>query len=378
MQSVVEVIQALIRIPSVNPDGDPGTDQVGELACARWVGDFLEKCGAEVSFEDVFPDRPNVIGHFPRNGDSDVPKILFAPHTDTVSIGGMTIDPFGADIRDGRVWGRGASDTKGTMAAMLWALWELRDEIPKLDAKIGFAGMMGEETGQPGSQHFVKNHRDEFDFAIVGEPTELDIVHAHKGCFWMEISTRGKAAHGSAPERGENAILKLNRVIDVLLEELSDAFADFEDEILGLPTVSLGMLQGGTRTNIVPDFAKAALDMRETPALREAGGALALLESILEKHGWEDEVEWKITVDSVPLYTDPELDEIKRLQKLGGKLTFAPWFCDAGWLARGGIPAVACGPGNIAQAHTKDEFIEIEKLEAGAMFYRKFLESYSS
>ena len=376
MMDVVTLLSELIRIPSVNPDGDPGCDVSGEKECAEWIGSFLSGLGAEVSFEEVLPDRPNVIGRFPGKEDPNLPRLLLAPHLDTVSVAGMSIDPFGGEVRDGKVWGRGASDTKGTMAAMLWALQDLGAGLSELDARIAFAGLMGEETGQPGSRHFGDHHGNEFDFAVVGEPTELDIVHASKGCVWIELTAWGKAAHGATPEKGENAIAKLQTVLSVVLDELPRRFAEHEDNLLGLPTVNLGMIRGGSRTNIVPDSANASLDFRETPSLRKKGGVLSLLEEILSENGWSDEIEVKRTVDSEPLHTDPDFDPVKRLEKLGAKLTTAPWFCDAGWLSRGGIPSVACGPGNIAQAHTEDEFIRIDDLEEGARFYRDFLSSY--
>lgn len=375
MNSVSEVLQSLIQIPSVNPDGEPNQENTGEKACALWVGEFLETCGAEVTYEEVLPDRPNVIGRFP-SSNSEGPSLLFAPHLDTVSVAGMTIDPFGGDIRNGRIWGRGASDTKGTMAAMLWAFHTLGDRLETLNARVSFVGLIGEETSQQGSRHFARNHADEFDFAIVGEPTGLNVVHTHKGCLWVRLETQGKAVHGSTPELGENAILKLQNIIGTLLEELESQFPLFGDEALGLPTVNLGTFQGGSRTNIVPDLAEATLDIRETPALREAGGAMHLIRDFLKRKGWYDTVEITVLTESATLWTDPELDEIRRFSQMGSELISAPWFCDAGWFSQGGIPSIALGPGSISQAHTEDEYITIEDLEAGADYYRAFLESY--
>src|SRR5271156_3370102 len=128
--SVSGLLQALVRIPSVNPHGSPGVDRPGE----------------EVELREVAPGRPNVLGRFP----SDAPgkkRVILAPHLDTVSVAGMIIDPFGGELRDGKIWGRGATDTKGCMAAMLWSLWELRDRIPGLGHEVWFAGLMGEEAG---------------------------------------------------------------------------------------------------------------------------------------------------------------------------------------------------------------------------------------
>ncbi len=370
----VELLQDLIRIPSVNPDGAPDQGATGEKDCADFVGAILESCGAKVEFEEVLPGRPNVVGRFP--GGDGKPGLLFAPHTDTVSVAGMTVDPFGAEVRDGRIYGRGASDTKGTMAAMLCALSSMKDEIPDLPVAIGFAGLMGEEAGQPGSKHFAEHHGNEFDFAVVGEPTELDTVYAHKGCVWLELVARGMSCHGATPELGDNAVRKLIGLLDEMLPSLESQLPDFADPVLGKPTVSLGMISGGTSPNIVPAESRCVLDFRETPALSREGGSLFLVEQFLCKAGLVDSISVRVTCDSVPLLTDPSTDGVEKLVSIGSNLTTAPWFCDAGRLAQGGIPAVACGPGKIEQAHTKDEFLAIDDLEAGVDFYRRFLATY--
>jgi acetylornithine deacetylase/succinyl-diaminopimelate desuccinylase-like protein len=380
-QNVVELLQALISIPSVNPEGsgDPGTTRVGEGECAHYVADFLQKCGAEVILDEVEPDRPNVIGSFASNSSEghNKPRVLFAPHTDTVSVAGMTIDPFGGEIREGKIWGRGASDTKGTMAAMLWAFRELGNSIADLDIELGFVGLMGEETGQPGSRHFAKNHGEEWDFAIVGEPTGLDVVCQHKGCVWLQLITRGRAAHGATPERGENAVtsmLKILQKIDI------DFRTDLQDEkylnpMLGSPTLNIGTIQGGSKTNIVPDHCEATLDFRETPELMLAGGVMKKLERYLDENGLLSLVEVHSILECSALNTDSDNAFVKQVCELGSEPVGAPWFCDAAWLAAGGIPAVALGPGSIAQAHTKDEWLEVAALEEGTAFYQKIMET---
>lgn len=376
--SVTELLQALIQVPSVNPVGAPKSDHTGEAACAEFVGRFLEEhCGATVHYDEVEPGRPNVIGKLNSGGsDSGKPRILFAPHTDTVSVAGMTIDPFGGEIREGKIWGRGASDTKGTMAAMLWAFVELKDRLPELNAEVSFVGLMGEETGQPGSQHFGEKYRGQYDFCIVGEPTELDVVYTHKGCTWIDLIATGHACHGASPERGENAITKLLPVIQAIDTELRAELAQFENPVLGTATVNIGQLHGGSRTNIVPDECVASLDFRETPELAAAGGALGKLGDLLQRHGWADEIAVRAPVQTRPLDTDVQNPFVQTLLGLGVNPVGAPWFCDAAWLAEiGDIPSVACGPGSIAQAHTKDEWLKIEDLEAGVDFYRRFLEA---
>ncbi len=372
--SPTDLLRDLIRIPSVNPESAPDQGATGEFDCARHVGALLKTLGADVVFEEVVPGRPNVIGRFP--GGEGKPGLLLAPHLDTVSVAGMTIDPFGGEISGGLVYGRGASDTKGTMAGMLWALHEIRDQISDLEVAVAFVGLMGEEAGQPGSKHFAQNHGREFSFAVVGEPTSLEVVHAHKGCLWHRLSTKGISCHGSAPEKGENAIRKLIPVIEALLLHLEECLPDYTDPVLGCPTVSLGTIHGGSSPNIVPDSCEAFLDVRETPALYDAGGSGRLIREFLETSGWADVVTVETLGDSKPLLTDPMTDGVQRLLSIGSRLATAPWYCDAGRLAEGGIASVACGPGSIAQAHTKDEYLAVSDLEAGCGFYRRFLETY--
>jgi acetylornithine deacetylase/succinyl-diaminopimelate desuccinylase-like protein len=375
--NVIELCQALVRIPSVNPDGDPGTTQTGEKACAEFVGEFLRASGAEVSFDEIEPGRPNVIGRFPSLPSPDgkrKPRIVFGPHTDTVSVGGMTIDPFGGDVRDGCLWGRGASDTKGSMAAMLWALHEARDIIPALPVEVHFAGFMSEESAQLGSQHFAKHH-GHYDLAIVGEPTELKTVFRHKGCLWADIHTHGVAVHGATPERGVNAIVKMAAIVQALDTDFRELLAEMSgaDEWLGASTINLGMIKGGTRSNIVADHCTLRVDMRTTPGLNRSVGALSALIQFVQKIDPTATIE--PLPETLPLDTDPANPWVQKLVGCGATLTGAPWFCDAAFLAAEGTPAIAIGPGSIAQAHTKDEFIRCADLEAGAEFFGRFLRS---
>lgn len=378
--NVIELTQALVQIPSVNPDGDPGTDGVGEEKCARFVAEFLRASGAETMLNMVEPGRPNVIGRFPSQRRADgnpKPRILFAPHTDTVSVGGMTIDPFGGELRDGKVWGRGASDTKGPMAAMLWALHELREIIPTLPVEVHFVGFMSEESAQLGSQHFAKHH-GRYDLAIIGEPTSLKTVFCHKGCLWADVHTTGVAVHGATPELGENAIVKMARLVTGLDTRFRALLAQAggADPWLGHSTINLGMIQGGTRSNIVADSCRLRVDIRTTPGLQKAGGALTLLKEFVKQTDPTASV--TVASEAFHLDTDPSNPFVRKLIDAGADLTGAPWFCDAAFLAVAGTPAIAIGPGSIAQAHTKDEFIAVADLEAGVEFFVRFLRSLAA
>jgi acetylornithine deacetylase/succinyl-diaminopimelate desuccinylase-like protein len=304
--------------------------------------------------------------------------VIFAPHTDTVSVAGMTIDPFSGELRDGRIWGRGSSDTKGTMAAMLWALYEMRDAISSLPYEIWFAGLMSEESGQDGSKAFAAELRADLDarglkaFAVIGEPTGLDIVHAHKGALWLTLATRGKAGHASAPERCDNAIYKMADVIRCIRDEIAPALAKITDPLLGSPTISVGVCHGGSKTNIVPDHCTAEVDIRTLPGDFDT---LAFVSEKMRAVCPDLEI---APLFSPPLYTDPSHPLIGALQAAGGRCIGASWFCDAAILAQAGIPAVAAGPGSIAQAHTSDEWLAVDDLQGGVGFYKRFLQELAA
>jgi succinyl-diaminopimelate desuccinylase len=364
MMTAADLLRELVRIPSVNPDGDPATTRTGEKDCADFIAEFLRSCDAEASVEDVLPGRPNVLGRFPSHGKSK-PRVLFAPHTDTVSVAGMTIDPFAAELRDGKIWGRGATDTKGSMAAMLFALRECRDILPGLSHEIWFAGLMGEEAGQQGAR--ALSARERFDFAIVGEPTQLQIVHTHKGSVWLTLRARGRAAHASMPQNGENAIEKIMDALEILRRELSADFASQWDETLGAPTFSIGTIHGGSKINIVPDLCEARVDIRTIP-----GQDLAPLLDWLAKRFPGLEIERRT---SGYLRTDPAHPLVGLLESCGSHRAGAAWFCDAAVLSAAGTPAVALGPGSMEQAHTADEWISVAELEAGVAFFKQLLQS---
>lgn len=359
---VTELLQELIRIPSVNPDGDPGTPDVGEEKIADYLADFLSRLGAEVELHEVLPGRPNVVARFP-SSRAGKPKLLLAPHTDTVSVGGMTIEPFGGELRDGRIWGRGASDTKGSLAAMLWALKE--SDLSDLSHEIWFAGLMGEEAGLHGSKDLAK--RMTFDFVIVGEPTGLQIVNATKGSTWLTLRTSGRAVHASMPERGENALYKMADVLRCIRDEIAPSLQSLRDPVLGSPTISAGTIRGGTKSNIVPDFCEASVDLRTIHG-QDLEPVLAKLRAAcpdLEISTWQ----------ASPMYTSPEHPVIRSLENCGAACVGAPWFCDAAVFGEAGVPSVAVGPGSIEQAHTKDEFIAVADLEAGVDFFKRFFVS---
>ena len=366
IHSVVDLCQALVRIPSENPSGSSVSD--GEEAIARFVGEFLESLGAQVEFEEIGPGRPNVYGLWPVPSGTRQ-RILFAPHLDTVTVEGMTVDPFLAECLDGKLYGRGASDTKGSMAAMLWALKSV--DLSKLNVAVGFAGLADEEFEQLGARACAV--RNMADFAIVGEPTSLDVVYTHKGTAWIEIETRGKSVHASLPETGVNAIDRMTDTLKILNERFPEICPVEPDPVLGKPTLSTGRIRGGTKINVVPDRCYAEIDIRILPGQESMATDVA---EFFKKH----QVPAIVTPikTSAPLYTSPDNLFIAKFIALGSKLTGANWFCDAAFFALEGTPSIAIGPGSIAQAHTANEFIEIDDLERGAEFFTNYLLSFDN
>jgi acetylornithine deacetylase/succinyl-diaminopimelate desuccinylase-like protein len=358
----IMLLQELIKIPSVNPShaSPDQADIAGEQRMADFLKIWLEGIGAEVTLEEIEPGRPNLIARFaPLDGR---PRILLGPHLDTVGIDNMTIPPFSGEIADGKIWGRGASDTKGPMAAMLMGLKNNQAILRDLPVAVDFVAFMGEEASQYGSKHFAEHHAAEYAFAIVGEPTSMQVVHITKG-----------SVHSSQPEKGDNAILKLSRALIALQETLAPKLASYDHEILGHSTMNIGVISGGLAANIVPNLASAQIDIRQTPSLYYAGGALQLLRETIAELRLPIDVTY--AHENPPMETDPENPYIQKLLATapGTKLAGAPWFSDAAHLSAAGLPSICIGPGSIAQAHTKDEFIEIEKLLEGEKFFTDFI-----
>ncbi len=369
--SPIELLQHLIRIPSENPDDLSQQAKAGEGAMAAFLVEMFAGTSAQVIVEEVKPGRPNVIVRFaPLDGR---PRVLFGPHMDTVGVEGMTIDPFGGELHHQRIWGRGASDTKGSMAAMLWALMRHQADLASMPIAVDFVAFMGEESGQWGSKHFAQHHASDYAFAVVGEPTSLDVVYSTKGSSWIVLAARGKAAHSSMLHMGDNAVLKLASALATLLPAVQERLGDHDHPFLGKNTINVGAFHGGTRANIVPDWAQAEMDIRTTPGLQAAGGAVALVREQIEALNLP--IEMVRQHENLPMETSLEHPLVQLLlhARPGAKAVTAPWFSDAAHLSAAGLPSVCLGPGSIAQAHSANEYIAVQDLLDGVEHFSAFL-----
>lgn len=369
--TVEELLCELIARPSVSPEGEAGGSAPGEAAVAAYVAGLLRRLGAEVAVTEVFPGRPNVVGRFAAQW-ADAPVVALVPHLDTVGVAGMTVAPFAAERRDGRIYGRGACDTKGPLAAALWALAEWVRSAEAAEARVTwvFAATMGEEELSVGASALVAAGF-RADFAVVLEPTDLKIVRAEKGVLRVWVEAAGRACHGSTPERGDNAIYKLLLFLAACRGELAPDFAARRDPDLGAASLNVGAVAGGGELNIVPDRARAGLDIRTHPSF-DNDAALARVQAAAG-----DGLVVRVHREGPPFALPADHAWVRLLAEHAKGVETAPWFSDANVLNAHGTPAVAFGPGSIAQAHTRDEFIEERALAEGARALGAFIRAVS-
>lgn len=379
-----ELLAQLIAIPSVNPEDTCDPAITGEQRIAEFLAQELDRRGFSTTLRPVHEGRPNVIGEA---GDPSAKRtFLIEVHTDTVSVAGMTIPPFDPAFREDRIWGRGACDNKGPMAASLCALTPER--VSRLTAagwRIIYVGAMGEEKGNEGARHLVEHSSIRAVEGLILEPTDLNIVTAHKGVMWFTIHLEGLAGHGSDPNRAVNAIDGAFATIQLVRDQKERAAAE-HTSWLGPPTLNVGRISGGSQVNIVPDRCSVQLDRRLLPG-ETAAGILSELEQglrALEEHGTIRGFTIEPHEQGNPFETSQDCALVSRLQAslqavgLPAPCVGAPWFSDAGPLAAVCDDLVVFGPGSIRQAHTADEFIEKSELENGVRVLEQFFDRLAS
>ncbi|HEY5043253.1 MAG TPA: M20 family metallopeptidase [Verrucomicrobiae bacterium] len=375
MTRTEKLLAELVALPSVNPAFLPPRHRhAGEKHVADFLAATAAHAGLEVEFQKVLPGRSNLIARLlPKNQIKRT--ILLAPHLDTV---GADDSQFIPRRKNGRLHGRGACDTKGSAAAMLAALCELAGEKSRpQETEIVFAGLIDEENAQAGSRALAaggfKAH-----LAIVGEPTQLRVVTAHKGCLWLQLETRGKAAHGATPQLGKNAVHAMARVVEVLETNYAAQLKRRKHRLLGAGTVNVGTIRGGEQPNIVPNRCTISIDRRTLPG-ETATGVRREINLLLAVNKLSAKISSAKLAPALPLETDSSLPLVQSFLRAAKQKRPAgvDYFCDAAVLSAGGIPSVVFGPGDIAQAHTADEWISLAELERGKNLLLRFLNSLS-
>ena len=382
MTRTEKLLAELIALPSVNPGflaagaDAPRHARPGRFYGEKNVADFLAAtaaaAGLEVEFQPVLPDRSNLLVRLvPRGGVQRT--VLLAPHLDTVDAEDAQFTP---QWKRGRLYGRGSCDTKGSVAAMLTALCELAESPARPQTtQIVFAGLIDEEHAQAGSRALAAGGF-RADLAIVGEPTRLQVLTAHKGSLWLRLETKGRAAHGATPQLGRNAVHEMARVVDVLESEYAAQLRHRRHPLLGAATVNVGQINGGTQPNIVPAACAITVDRRTLPG--ETDGAVTReIGALLRRRRLRARIVNTKIAPAPALETDPRLPLVRQFLAAAGQTAAAgaQYFCDAAVLAAAGIPAVVFGPGDIAQAHTVDEWIAPAQVERAKDLLRKFLQA---
>jgi len=367
------LLRELVALPSVNPAFAVGEGaRTAEGQVVEFLAAMARQAGLEVEVRKVFPRRPNLLVRLAPRGRMRQ-RILLAAHTDTVD---GAPEQFRPQVRAGRLYGRGACDTKGSLAAMWAALAEAAVSPGRPRAtEIVFVGLVDEEHGQSGSRALARSGM-RAGLAVVGEPTRLRVVTAHKGNLWLKLQTRGKSAHGARPDLGHNAIHDMARAVALLQTAYAKSLRNRRHPLLGRPTISVGSIAGGTQPNIVPDSCVAFADRRTLPGETERS-VCRELRALLRAHGLRVAIADSKVGPCLPLETDPGLPAVRLLMACAGQTAPAgvDFFCDAGVLAQAGIPSVVFGPGDIAQAHTANEWVSLRAVERATLILTRFLRS---
>lgn len=372
MEPVVKLLADLVAIPSMNPMGRARSGQeYSELALAEFLTAFLRKQGIDVQLQFVAPGRPNVLGYIDARASK---TFLLEAHLDTVHADNMAVEPFQPTIRDGKLYGRGSCDTKGSMASFLQAVLNGL-QAGSLKQNVVLLFVSDEEYRFTGAKYAAAQGL-KADAGIAGEPTQLRIVRTHKGVTRWKVRTRGVAAHSAYPGRGNNAIYTMAKVVSRLEEYAGRLLQQAPHPVLGTPTMSVGVIEGGQAVNIVPDRCWIEIDRRSLPGET----VLAILEPVRsllhDIPNWEFD-EPHLSVAGMDISEDAAIVKqlsasIKQVQ--GGSIVeSAQYATDAGIYTAAGIPTVVFGPGDIAQAHTDSEFIELKQLEQAVHIVERFL-----
>lgn len=367
----------LVRINSINPSLIPGG--AGEREIAAYLAQAMQALNMDVAQLEPAPDRISTVGTLRGSGGGK--SLLLNGHIDTVGVEYMP-DPFSGEIHDGKLYGRGAYDMKGSVAAMLAAVKALRDAGHKLPGDLLIAAVADEEYASLGTADLVKHYHP--DAAIVTEPTELQLATAHKGFIWFEIVVNGKAAHGSRPQLGIDANMKMGRFLHEL-DQLEQALRAREPHpLIGPPTLHAALIKGGSAMSVIADRCELCLERRTIPGETEAQ-ALAEIQAILDRLSASDR-DFSATVksffardpfevaatDLIVQAVQSAASEVLAQKIAPGGVSF---WTDAALLAAAGIPTVVYGPIGTG-AHAAEEWVDMRSVEQAALIYARTALAY--
>lgn len=367
----IELSRSLIRFNTINPPGN-------ERPCAEYLGRILEDGGFTVSYHEFSESRTSLVARI--GGTSDKLPLCFTGHLDVVPLGATpwTVDPFAAEISDGKLYGRGSADMKSGVAAFVVAALQLAEELSQNEGVV-LVITAGEETGCEGAYHLagLDDILGEAGAIVVAEPTSNQPWIGHKGALWLKARTSGVTAHGSMPDQGVNAVYKVAHAV-TKLEDFD--FNISRNQILGKPTLNVGNIQGGMNINSVPDHAEIGIDIRTLPNQEHAK-----IRKDLSGYLGED-VDVQTLVDVGGVLSNPDdawvvdvFDVMKNILGETPEVQAASYFTDASVLtpAYGGVPTIILGPGEAKMAHQTDEYCYVDKIGEAVQAYSEIINRWN-
>jgi acetylornithine deacetylase/succinyl-diaminopimelate desuccinylase family protein len=364
----------LIRIPSVNPP-----EKEGEKKAALFLIEKMKELGLETIYDEIVPGRANATGIL--KGKKEGPTLILNGHLDVVPANADLWDnkPFEPVVKERKMYGRGTADMKGALAAMLGAVKLIRDNYFEYKGKVIVSFVCDEERSNLGVTNFLKNNI-KADFAIIGEPTNLEIARAIRGIAVFKITTIGKAGHSSKPKDSVNAIYKMSKILERLQTYCND-LENRHHEILPPPTIAVSIIRGGNKENIIPDKCEIIVDRRLIPG--ETGDtALSELTDMLNEIKCKDKnfdffierLEKPFTLPGELTLSNSFVKKVANIYRSYFNVEKPPIVgfqasCEQTFFLNMGIDALIFGPGSIAQAHVADEYVELEQLFKAAGFY---------
>ncbi|MFX1255106.1 MAG: ArgE/DapE family deacylase [Promethearchaeota archaeon] len=375
---LLQLLQDLIRIDSVNPVlTNIGT---GELEIAQYIGNYLEKMGLEVTYQDINSKRANVVGIL--KGEGGGKTIMLNGHTDTVGIEGMNIDPFNPKFENGKVYGRGALDMKSGLAATIMAVQAIMNAKIKLKGDVILAFVADEENLSLGTERLVKDYSA--DGAIICEPTDLQITMAHKGFAWIRIEIFGKAAHGSRPEEGVDAIVKAGKVLMEIDYLEKNILPQKQHPLLGAPSIHASLIKGGTELSTYPHYCKIELERRTLPK-ENRNDVVEEINKIIETISSEDrqfKADFNVYFYRSALEVSQNhsivhsLDKAyRRVRTQKSRFVGGSYWTDAALLTEAGIPTVIFGPRGEGP-HSAIEYVDFESVIATTEILKETIQDF--
>jgi acetylornithine deacetylase len=370
MEELERLLSDLVSINSINPDLVPGSPGEGEIA--HYIAEWLERAGLDVELIESVAGRPNVVGI--ARGTGGGKTLLLNGHMDTVGVAGMTEGHKPRiDRESGRLYGRGAYDMKGGLAACILAVAEAKKQTLRGD--VIFTGVIDEEYASLGTFDLAK--RFHADGAIVAEFTELQLILAHRGFVWLEIETIGKAAHGSRPDLGVDAIVKMGKVLAEIEKLDLKLRTNQTHSLLGSGSLHASLIQGGQELSSYPERCLLSVERRTLPGESSESVESEFLEIIENLRRTDPSFQAVVRrgIDRAPLETREDTDIAQAIRAASGKIlnrpspiAGVPFWTDAAVLSVAGIPSVLFGPAG-SGAHAVEEWVDLASVRTCAEIY---------